>query len=86
MSFLQKGHRKDLKGDSDVTRENVYLKDRGELSSEVAESAAKESTPYSPLLCSPFLRPPTFTTALPDTYSFLFSTNRVLISDLFHRF
>lgn len=54
MDFSQKGHRKGLKGDSDVTRENVHSKHRGAASSEVAESAAKESTflllfPSSPL-------------------------------------
>ena len=44
MDFWQKGRRKGLKGDSDVTRENVHSKHRGAASSEVAESAAKEST------------------------------------------
>lgn len=44
MDFSRKGHRKGLKGDSDVTRENVHSKHRGAASSEVAESAAKEST------------------------------------------
>lgn len=55
MSFRKKGHRKSLKGDSDVTRENVHSKDRGVPSSEVAESAAKESTFifYSPLFPLP---------------------------------
>lgn len=84
MDFSRKGHRKGLKGDSDVTRENVHSKHRGAASSEVAESAAKESTflplfPSSPLPFPLLLRLPLgLLPALPRENRFFFlSAKRV---------
>lgn len=89
-TFREKGRRKGLKGDSDVTRENVHSKHRGAASSEVAESAAKESTflplfPSSPLPFPLLLRLPLgLLPALPRENRFFFFFRRTTF-EFFHR-